>query len=363
MAKQVEAAYENGLPLWNRDELYKEVWATPIQTLANKYGISDVGLAKVCRKLAIPLPGRGYWARTEAGQKVKQIPLPPLKEQIILRKPTRRPVSPNPSDFATQPELAQIDQLEQALGEMPPKHGNLSHPLVLQARSLLTGLKVGGGAILRTTQPGLDIRVSKDTLDRALWVMADLIRVIEDAGFRVSVEVGERTRTVANIHGQEINFGLAEKPSGKLVIEVRSGWGLIKKRWKEGKSKRLEEQLPKVVAGFIRIALAERAKREKRASEEWERQQEAEERTRLEDSIKAEQSKVRALEHAAAMWSRAERIRSFISAARDEAVQNGHPVNAGSTFGEWIVWAQEQADRLDPLKEGLVFHHRPRSGS
>jgi hypothetical protein len=32
-------------------------------TLAEKYGISDVGLAKNCRKLSIPLPGRGYWAK------------------------------------------------------------------------------------------------------------------------------------------------------------------------------------------------------------------------------------------------------------------------------------------------------------
>lgn len=41
---------------WDRDSLYEEVWATPMAKLAKKYGISDVGLAKVCRKLAIPLP-------------------------------------------------------------------------------------------------------------------------------------------------------------------------------------------------------------------------------------------------------------------------------------------------------------------
>lgn len=52
---------------WDRDSLYEEVWATPMAKLARKYGISDVGLAKVCRKLAIPVPGRGYWAKKEAG--------------------------------------------------------------------------------------------------------------------------------------------------------------------------------------------------------------------------------------------------------------------------------------------------------
>jgi len=58
-------------------------------TLAKKYGISDVGLAKVCRKLTIPLAGRGYWARKQAGQKVPQDPLPDMKEKdkVLLQKP------------------------------------------------------------------------------------------------------------------------------------------------------------------------------------------------------------------------------------------------------------------------------------
>jgi len=64
-----------------RDELYKEVWSVPMWTLAKKYGISDVGLAKVCRKLTIPLLGRAYWARKRAGQKVSQDPLPDIKEK------------------------------------------------------------------------------------------------------------------------------------------------------------------------------------------------------------------------------------------------------------------------------------------
>ena len=74
---------------WNRDELYKEVWSVPMWTLAKKYGISDVGLAKVCRNLTIPLPGRGYWARKQAGQKVSQHPLPDIKEKdkVLLQKP------------------------------------------------------------------------------------------------------------------------------------------------------------------------------------------------------------------------------------------------------------------------------------
>jgi len=364
---------------WNRDELYQEVWSTPMRTLAKKYGISDVGLAKVCRKLSIPRPGLGYWARKEAGQKGNQPPLPPLKEKIVLRKPDPRKEPPKLSDSATEPELAQIEKVERTASEVLLKRGNMSHPLVAQARSILKSAGADDRKILWAGGSYLHVRVSKDSLDRALRIMAAVISAIEDAGFSVGVETGESKKSFAKIYGQQISFGLSEKtdrveilappkggllervltfggkpvtlePSGKFSIEVWNGWGSTQIRWRDRKSRSLEEQLPQIVAGFMRIALAERAEKERRAAEERERQLRAEERARLEESIKAERSKIRALDVAASRWSRAERIRSFVSAAHDAAVQNGQPVNPGSPFGDWIVWAGLQADRLDPLK-------------
>jgi hypothetical protein len=55
---------------YDRESLYEKVWRQPMQKLAKEFGISDVGLAKICRKLFVPLPGRGYWARKAAGQKM-----------------------------------------------------------------------------------------------------------------------------------------------------------------------------------------------------------------------------------------------------------------------------------------------------
>jgi len=49
-----------------RDGLYQRAWATPVQKLAQGYGISDVALAKVCRKLNVPVPGRGHWVKAAA---------------------------------------------------------------------------------------------------------------------------------------------------------------------------------------------------------------------------------------------------------------------------------------------------------
>src|SRR5260370_19497119 len=52
--------------------MYEETWSQPMWTLAKKYGISDVGLAKTCRKLGVPVPGLGYWAKKTAGKKVQR---------------------------------------------------------------------------------------------------------------------------------------------------------------------------------------------------------------------------------------------------------------------------------------------------
>src|SRR5262245_50789361 len=48
---------------FSRKELYDLVWSQPMRTLAMGVGISDVALAKHCKKLNVPVPSRGYWAR------------------------------------------------------------------------------------------------------------------------------------------------------------------------------------------------------------------------------------------------------------------------------------------------------------
>lgn len=64
---------------YNREEIHRDIWSEPIQRVAKRYGLSDVGLAKVCRKLNIPRPGRGYWAKKVAGKTIpRQPPLPEL---------------------------------------------------------------------------------------------------------------------------------------------------------------------------------------------------------------------------------------------------------------------------------------------
>lgn len=55
-----------------RLELYNQVWSKPLIRLAKEYNISDVGLAKICRRHTIPLPPVGYWARKAHGKHTQQ---------------------------------------------------------------------------------------------------------------------------------------------------------------------------------------------------------------------------------------------------------------------------------------------------
>ena len=79
--------------VWNRVELYGEVWDRPLVKLAREYGISDVRIGKVCRRLKIPLPGRGYWAKRTVGCAADPLPLQDFNDAPIIRRlkfPSRR---------------------------------------------------------------------------------------------------------------------------------------------------------------------------------------------------------------------------------------------------------------------------------
>ncbi len=62
----------------SRGELYRKVWDEPISTLAASFGVSGSYLARICRELRIPTPGRGYWAQIKVGKQPLKEPLPPL---------------------------------------------------------------------------------------------------------------------------------------------------------------------------------------------------------------------------------------------------------------------------------------------
>lgn len=43
-----------------RTEFYNKIWSKPMTKLAKEYGVSDVGLSKICKKMDIHKPYAGY---------------------------------------------------------------------------------------------------------------------------------------------------------------------------------------------------------------------------------------------------------------------------------------------------------------
>lgn len=208
---------------------------------------------------------------------------------------------------------------------------------------------------------------------------AGLITALEEEAFKIAVKKGHKEKTTATLHNQAIGFTIVEKiddiplatppkggvlqrvltyagtphehkPSGRLGLKIWQPWNVLPKSWNDGKSRTLEDLLPEIVAAFLRIALAGKAENEKRAPEKVEAERLAAERARKAELIKKEEVRVRALHRAAANWDRARRIRDLVAAAYEGAQAEGVSVKPGTAFGDWLVWAAQQADRIDPLK-------------
>lgn len=120
-----------------RSEVYDLAWAVPISKLAGRFGLSDRGLAKICERNHIPLPGRGYWAKVAANQYPPRDPLPrPDQDHEI---PLRESAAPSPSPGSD--DVAQLDKspnegLLKILGLLPPSESKPATKKMVRSSSL-----------------------------------------------------------------------------------------------------------------------------------------------------------------------------------------------------------------------------------
>lgn len=195
-----------------------------------KYGLSAVAIGKTCRKLQVPLPGRGYWAKKAHGHSVVRKALPELLEVpriIRYQKPTVASTIPSPPaqpEFPVEPEdRTDIDRINQMLaaGEFVFKKPRKA----LAPSANRRGPRYSSTQFCLQTNPSglpwnescLDIRVSRSRLSRALEIMAAIISILEDHGVRVRVVSGDQSygrrsnETAATIFGERIQFGITER--------------------------------------------------------------------------------------------------------------------------------------------------------
>lgn len=105
----------------SREELFALIWEKPTVEVARDMGISDVAVAKLCARLQVPKPPRGYWARVEAGQATPRPPLRAFRDEIE----ERRKVLARPRPGAVGLSPIQRKFVYQALLEFVAKGGDL----------------------------------------------------------------------------------------------------------------------------------------------------------------------------------------------------------------------------------------------
>ncbi|KAA3509294.1 hypothetical protein CPJ18_22775 [Agrobacterium rosae] len=70
----------------SREELFALVWEKPTSEIAKELGLSDVAIGKLCTKLQVPKPPRGYWARMQAGQRPRRPALVAFREELDTKR-------------------------------------------------------------------------------------------------------------------------------------------------------------------------------------------------------------------------------------------------------------------------------------
>jgi AcrR family transcriptional regulator len=96
----------------SRKALYDRVWAEPLSTIAQNVGLSGNALAKICNRLLVPYPPRGYWTKRDRPRPANRPPLPAAPDHAAqvtissVRAGSRR----------TRTRLAPIARRDQLLG-------------------------------------------------------------------------------------------------------------------------------------------------------------------------------------------------------------------------------------------------------
>ncbi|MCW5961028.1 MAG: hypothetical protein KIS76_12770 [Pyrinomonadaceae bacterium] len=361
---------------FSREDLYEKVWQVPTVKIAEEFGISDVMVAKLCRKLDIPKPPRGYWSKIDAGAKREPAPLPPpnkkTKEYVyvntIIQGDTVK-LPPRVEALIAKERLAE-NRLRIA------KNFDNAHSLVRNARQFWDE----GNEMSGISEPGdeemdsIYVPVSEEQFDRALLIMDALFRALEERGSQIAIVKTYRDENAVILkEGVKVAISICEsvrkqpilpKPGEKRklpylmneqVTEVYTGKLNIKINfrfsryltWRDRKNEPLENRLNEILAGIIEII---------ELQVEENRKKEEEERLRIEVERRREDEQKRCdkLESAARRWQKCEMIRDYVNAIEAKFIAIYGPFDPESKEFQWVAWARKYADSLDPMNETLA---------
>jgi hypothetical protein len=303
--------------------------------LASKYGISDVGLKKICTKYNIPTPRVGYWQKIRFGKSFPVVELPPQPEggedSIMIHTVSSTQIDAN---------ILRMINKESQPDNFIMVNDELFQPLSLIKKtkaSLRKGKRDHRGIIRCYDQKCLDIIASENGLDRALRVMDAVGKALKDRGFCLLID--ENNKTIVSILGETVEISLEEMvirkqkpltksqekqkasgdwlyprpeydyfPTGKLSLKIKNiFWrDKLRRTWSDGKKQKLEDLLNAFIVGLIRAAIG--IKEKKLQLEKWEQERKEKERRRqeLQQKKEAEERKLWALYSDSQCWQKSQ---------------------------------------------------------
>lgn len=396
-----------------REELYGAVWQRPATKVAAELGISGVALGKICRRHNIPVPGRGYWARLNAGQTLEQSRLPPRpgEKPSVIRIRGRRD---RPNGEANSNDLeARLHRLVEASNRHDVDAAPISvYAVRLQKR--LSRRKADGVGLLHITDTSLfRVCVTAASVDRVVALIDRLCHLAEAAGFKIqSSDAGAGFVTEGQFIAIQVTEALRKNPhelteternkldrskinrrpdktgrfdgrwqepklprwdfmpSGRLEIRIDDGSHRdgLRRKFADGQTQRLERLLPKVISGIATCAHASVARKQEQARRE-EQHRSAELRYREAQRREAlENKRIEVLEKVKGDWLAARSIDAFLAAFYRHHHNKTLPV-AVRRFLEWsaqraellrekssVLAIAEVLERLDLMNDQATVH-------
>ena len=218
------------------------MWSAPVVRVAREFGLSDVALAKACRRRNVPLPPRGYWARRAAGQTVSRTPLPralPLHERPVIFRAVRTSGPRAPRASAKSAPSAVLEK-----AALHPIADRLWKTLLLsQPRACGRVHIADGGLPLVVASPRQATKVAQFFHALIREAGRKQIDVNVARGLAQSLEFRRGQRSVQlNIEEEMLpRPGRAFRPSGRLTFQLAV-------QWKQAADMPTEEILENVVA-------------------------------------------------------------------------------------------------------------------
>jgi hypothetical protein len=355
-----------------RTELYDRVWAEPIQKLSSEFGLSGVGLAKLCRRYNIPVPPRGYWAKKQAGKRAQQPPLPAegrkgYGDKVRLPDPSPRSAEPQVEPAPQHPLIAA--EADPANTISVPENLQVRHPLLRFTREYWREVNRPHRDWSVDLPAHFNIGVGRHTQRRALRVLQALFTALERRGHQLGI--GDRGQIRCTVLTETCDLVLRErqrrkrpeptkvgaKPSpfpsatpyglvhcGELELRVDRGYGSPVVRDK--KDMPLEQQLNQVVVCLLKAAFAEK---DARAARERERLAAAERERRqaiARQRAREERARVKHLDDLVTGATRHRQLLAFAAELRKAAGD----VDSVSELGRWLAWVDDYAQSMDVLR-------------